>query len=98
MRDFEKEKLKFAPAADTVAVIYGKKPEKSSGGILIAGAMEDKFPATGIIVAASPEAEEAGYPVGTVIMYHGYMAEDVPVDGEEVDIIPIHNILGKILL
>ncbi len=98
MRDFTKERLKFEPAPDTIAVIYDGKDNKTSTGIIIAGTMADKYPATGTIVALSKESEEAGYEIGSKIIYHGYMAEDVPVDGVEVDFVNTINVLGKILL
>ncbi len=98
MRDFTTERLKFEPAQEAIAVLYDGKSNKTDSGIIIAGTMADKYPATGTIVAASKEAEESGYKIGEKILYHGYMAEDVPVDGVEVDIVNTINILGKILL
>ncbi len=98
MRNFEKDRLKFEPCADGVAVLYHGAQEKSKGGIIITGTMNDKFPATGTIIAASKEAEEAGYTIGVDIIYNNYIAEDVLTDGVKVDVLLIHNVIGKILL
>ena len=98
MRDFTQERLKFEPSPDAIVVIYDGKNNKTSSGIIIAGTMADKYPAIGTIVALSKESKEAGYEIGSKIIYHGYMAEDVPVDGVEVDVINTINVLGKILL
>ena len=99
MRNFDTDKLKFEPCTDGIAVLYHGKKETSEGGIILSGGLNnEKFPATGTIVAASKEALESGYVVGDTVLYNSYMAEDVPVDGVEVDILLTHNVLGKILI
>lgn len=100
MRDFTKEPLKFEPVMESIAVIYDGKTEKTQGGLYIPVGPEGegKYPAIGTVIALSKEAEESGYEIGTKILYHGYMAEDVRIDGAQVDIVNTINVLGKILL
>lgn len=98
MRNFEEDRLKFEPCAEGIAVTWDGELEKTSGGIYLSKPNESKFPARGTIVALSKEASEGGYAIGDRILYNQYLAEDVAIEDVNVDILLLHNVLGKILL
>ena len=95
MRDFKKDPLGFSVAADSLGILPQKSEQTSSSGIYLEGSSVEKYPAAGVVVLASKEAEELGYCVGDTVIYVGYVAEDINICGAVVDIVGTNNIVGK---
>jgi len=94
--------LTLKPLDDRVVVQPTEAEEKTSGGILLPSAAQQK-PQQGKVVAVGPgKLSDAGtrltlaVAVGDIVLYGKYSGSDVEVNGSEFKILREGEILGKL--
>ena len=89
--------MKIKPLADRVLVKNDKAETKTSGGIIIPEAAQEKTQ-TAVVVEVGPGTEENPITVkkGNRIMYDKYAGTQVKIDGEEHLILRMSDIIAVI--
>jgi chaperonin GroES len=94
-------KLKIQPLEDRVVVFPDDEGETMRGGLYIPDTAKEK-PTQGEILAVGPGRVEKGarvpvdVKVGDKVLYGKYSGTNITLDGEEVVIIKVSDILAKI--
>jgi chaperonin GroES len=94
-------KLKIQPLEDRVVVYPDDEGESMRGGLYIPDTAKEK-PTQGEILAVGPGRIEKGeripvdVKVGDKVLYGKYSGTNITLDGEEVVIIKVSDILAKI--
>jgi chaperonin GroES len=94
-------KLKIQPLEDRVVVYPDDEGESMRGGLYIPDTAKEK-PTQGEILAVGPGRVEKGervpvdVKVGDKVLYGKYSGTNITLDGEEVVIIKVSDILAKI--
>jgi chaperonin GroES len=94
-------KLKIQPLEDRVVVYPDDEGETMRGGLYIPDTAKEK-PTQGEILAVGPGRVEKGarvpvdVKVGDKVLYGKYSGTNITLDGEEVVIIKVSDILAKI--
>jgi len=96
-----KPKLKISPLEDRVVVLPDEETETMRGGLYIPDTAKEK-PTQGEVVAVGPGRIEKGeripvdVKVGDKVLYGKYSGTNITLDGEEVVIIKVSDILAKL--
>lgn len=96
-----KPKLKIQPLEDRVVIWPDDEGESMRGGLYIPDTAKEK-PTQGEVVAVGPGRVEKGdrvpmdVKVGDKVLYGKYSGTNITLDGEEVVIIKVSDILAKI--
>ncbi len=93
---------KFRPLHDRVVVRRVKEEEKSKGGIIIPGTVQEK-PQEGEVIAVGPGSRDAkgdrvemDVEVGDRILFGKWSSTEVTIDGEELLIMKESDIMGVV--
>ena len=96
-----KGKLKITPLEDRVVVTPDEDTETMRGGLYIPDTAKEK-PTQGEVVAVGPGRVEKGeripvdVKVGDKVLYGKYSGTNITLDGQEVVIIKVSDILAKL--
>jgi len=96
-----KPKLKISPLEDRVVVTPDEETETMRGGLYIPDTAKEK-PTQGEVVAVGPGRIEKGdrvpmdVKVGDKVLYGKYSGTNLTLDGEEIVIIKLSDILAKL--
>jgi chaperonin GroES len=96
-----KPKLKIHPLEDRVVIWPDDEAETMRGGLYIPDTAKEK-PTQGEVVAVGPGRMEKGQrvpvdvKVGDKVLYGKYSGTNITLDGEEVVIVKLSDILAKI--
>lgn len=94
-------KLKIQPLEDRVVIIPDDEGETMRGGLYIPDTAKEK-PTQGEVLAVGPGRVEKGervpvdVKVGDKVLYGKYSGTNITIEGEEVVIIKVSDILAKI--
>lgn len=94
-------KLKIQPLEDRVVIIPDDEGETMRGGLYIPDTAKEK-PTQGEILAVGPGRVEKGeripvdVKVGDKVLYGKYSGTNITIEGEEVVILKVSDILAKI--
>ncbi len=94
--------MKFRPLQDRVVLRRITPVEKTAGGIIIPGTVQEK-PAEGEVIAVGPGARDAKGEIvpmtvqaGDIVMFGKWSGTEVKIDGEELLVMKESDLLGVI--
>ncbi|MDE5545303.1 MAG: co-chaperone GroES [Malacoplasma sp.] len=88
--------MEFKPLGKRVLLKREEKETKTKTGILLTGSSANEKPSCGVIKAVSKELDSPELTVGTKVYFKEYKANEIKLDGQELLVVEIVDILGII--